>query len=171
MADEKKDGGKFNGKLLLAFIVIAIVVAYVYDFQLRPGTPVHVPEQYLANILFVCPVENATFYKISEIAAQGRDALRILLIFMTMMTAMLYFWKTYFAMLNEEVTPDTFKLPNFLLRATVVGLIIGMLAYYTPNHFRSVTVYGQNGLFVLCEKDSEGAMAVRADTVTTANRY
>jgi hypothetical protein len=71
----------------------------------------------------------------------------------------------YQNLLKDKFVRDAFKKPWAATKMLFWALVVVLLLVKTPNYFRTVHVDGTNTNWVLCESNTPGARAVRADAV------
>ena len=74
-------------------------------------------------------------------------------------------WQLYQNMLSDKFKRDSFKnIWGYTKLAFWAGVIV-LLIVATPNSFRRVEITGAGNNWVLCDGNTPGARAVRADAV------
>lgn len=152
--------------MLFAIVVLtAIVLITSFGLQLAPSEVVQVPAAAVENALYVCPVESATW---DAVALALRPFTRYIIIgffFAAMLLMFSWGWALYQNLLKDSFKRESFKNPWAFTKMWFWCGVIVLLAAMTPNHFRTVHITGAAGEWVLCENNTPGARAVRADAV------
>ena len=86
-------------------------------------------------------------------------------LFALMLLIVVWAWAMYQNLLKDKFNRDSFKTPWAMTKALFWAVVIILLMIKTPNYFRTVYVRGDNTAYVLCENNTPGARAVRADAV------
>ncbi len=148
-------------------IIAAIILMSAFGLTLSPTVPLKVPENMLGNVLYVCPAADSIWDGIARGVIHMRKPLIIAFLFAIMLLMAVWGWALYQNLLKDKFNRDAFKNPwsytKMLFWATVTIIIL----MYTPNHFRSVHLKNTGGEWVLCENNTPGARAVRANMVET----
>lgn len=146
--------------------LVAIVVAASFSIQMSPHNPIVIPESVAGSELYVCHAASQTW---DSIAVAMRPFNRYIIIgffFVVMILLFNWGWAMYQNLLNDKFKRESFsniwKFTKFTFWAGVIILMVSA----TPNHFRTVHIRGVGGDWVLCENNTPGAAAVRADAVT-----
>lgn len=159
-----------NFLLLWVLMGIAIVVVATNGWQLSPGKPVVIPDSALGQALFVCPAASKVFDGLAAEYAKIAPSVRIAFWVIFMLWAAIVGWVIYNSMLNDKFERKNFDLPIFLGKMLIFLFVIGTILLRTPNHFRAVYVRNTTGDFVLCERDTPGARAVRASALYASGK-
>lgn len=154
-------------KTMVFVIVLAtmIIIMTSFNLQLAPTAPLNIPESELPTALYVCPAASSVFDPISMGFAPFTRFFRILLAFALMILPFYWGWALYQNLLKDKFNRDSFKTPWAMTKALFWAVVIILLMIKTPNYFRTVYVRGDNTAYVLCENNTPGARAVRADAV------
>ena len=148
---------------IIALAAIAIVASF--GFQLGSTEMPQMSAETASNILFVCPMENATWVSISlglhpfmRYIVGGFFFAAVLLLFG-------WGWQLYQNLLSDKFKRDSFKNIWGFTKIWFWAVVIVTLLIYTPNKFRRVELAGAPGNWVLCDGNTPGAQAVRAGAV------
>lgn len=150
--------------LLAIVILVAIVIVVSFGLQLAPNPPVAISPDSAGYALYVCPTESAW----DGIAASLQPFYHYLIIALfaaIMLLAFSWGWSLYQNLLSDSFKRESFQKPWKLTKFTFWVSILLLLVVMTPNYFRTVTVDGLSGEYVMCESDTPGARAVRYDAV------
>lgn len=152
--------------MIFAIIALtAIAVAASFGIKLMPSALVQVPASAAGQALFVCPAADSMW---DAIAMAMRPAMRYISIAFFFGVLVLLFnwgWAMYQNLLADKFEQKKFSTPwKFTKFVFWAAVIVAVLAA-TPNHFKTVHLRGADGNWVLCEQDSPGARAVRAEYV------
>lgn len=152
--------------MLFAIVALtAIIIVASFGLQLAPNPSVPIAPDASANALYICPVAS-TFWDSFATAMRGINQYLIIgLFFVIILLGFSWGWALYQNLLQDSFKRDSFSKPWQLTKLTFWACVIVLLFALTPNHFRSVHVDGIAGEWVLCESDTPGARAVRADAV------
>ena len=155
-------------KPLMLFAIVAlvsIVIVVSFGLQLAPNAPITLSAESVPYALYICPTDS-TFWDGFATALQPFHRYFIIALFaVVMLLAFSWGWSLYQNLLSDSFKRDSFKKPWQLTKYTFWISVIVLLFVMTPNHFRTVTVDGLSGEYVLCESDTPGARAVRYDAV------
>lgn len=151
--------------LLAITILTAIVIVTSFGLQLSPTDAIVVPAAVSGHELYVCPTTAPGWENVAHAIAPFKHYLTIGFFFAAMLLMFSWGWALYQNLLKDEWKQDAYSSPwkftKFLFWAGVIVLLMSM----TPNHFRTVHIDGVDGNWVLCENNTPGARAVRADAV------
>ncbi|MDR3208992.1 MAG: hypothetical protein LBT45_04070 [Rickettsiales bacterium] len=151
--------------LLWCLLGIAIIVASTNGFQLRPSQPIALSDSVAGTALFVCPAASPGFESAAKELGVYRQALSIAFMFLALLWAALTAWAVYVSLLNDKFEHKPYEIPIFLAKFLIFSFVLAIIMLKTPNHFRRVFVQGAEGAWVLCERDTPGAKAVRQEAV------
>jgi hypothetical protein len=151
--------------LILVFFGIAIIIMATNNFQLSRVNPMVLPDSVAGNALFVCPAADTAFDKVAAQIAGFRKPLSIIFMFMVLLWAAITGWAVYQSMLVDKFKQENFTTPIFLGKFLLFAFVFAMIFMHGPNYYRAVEVAGADGKWVLCENNSPGAKAVRAEAV------
>lgn len=146
--------------------LVAIVVAASFGIQLVPHPSIIVPESVAGSELYVCHAASQTWDTMANSLRLFNRYIIIGFFFVVMILLFNWGWVMYQNLLNDKFKRESFSnVWKFTKFTFWVGVIILMIAM-TPNHFRTVHIRGVSGDWVLCDSNTPGAAAVRADAVT-----
>lgn len=152
--------------MLFAIILLtSIVLMTAFDINLSPTTPIVLSAENTPNALFVCPATSNTWDTLARGLGQFTRPLIIGFFFAVILLCFSWAWAMYQNLLKDKFVRDAFKTPWGLTKMLFWGVLIVMLLVKTPNYFRTVHVDGTNTNWVMCESNTPGARAVRADAV------
>lgn len=152
--------------MLFAIVaLVSIIIVVSFGLQLAPNAPILLSPETAADALYICPVTSTFWDAFATALMPFHRYLIIALFFVVMLLAFSWGWALYQNLLNDSFKRESFQKPWQMTKFTFWVSIIILLFVMTPNYFRSVTVDGLNGQYVLCESDTPGARAVRADAV------
>jgi len=147
-------------------ILMAIIVMASFNIHLAPHAAIVVPESVAGSELYVCHAASNTWDSIAMSMRPFNHWIIMAFFFVTMILLFNWGWAMYQNLLNDKFNRKDFtNIWKFTKFTFWVGVIILLLAA-TPNHFRTVHIRGVSGDWVLCDSDTPGAAAVRADAVT-----
>lgn len=155
-------------KPLMLFAIVAlvsIIIVTSFDLQLAPNAAIMLSPETAADALYICPTTSAFWDGFASALSYFKQYMIIILFFVVMLLAFSWGWALYQNLLNDSFKRESFQTPWQMTKFTFWVSVIALLFVMTPNHFRSVTVDGLSGQYVLCESDTPGARAVRADAV------
>ena len=152
--------------MLLAITVLAaIIIVTSFDLQMAPVEALQIPANLAGNILYVCPTTSPSWENAARAIAPFTHYITIGFFFAVIILMFMWGWALYQNLLKDEWKQETYSNPwkftKFLFWAGVIVIIVSM----TPNHFRTVRIDGAPGQWVLCENNTPGARAVRANAV------
>lgn len=155
-----------NKTMLFALIALtAIVIASSFDLQLMPHAVINIPQKLLGTELYVCPAASSTW---DALAINMRPISQYVIMgffFVTMILVFMWGWELYQNLLKDKFSRDGFKKPWGFTKLLFWTIVIFTLLTSTPNHFRTVHITGAAGEWVLCENNTPGARAVRANSI------
>jgi hypothetical protein len=157
---------KINFLLLWVLMAIAVITVSSNRFQLRPGKPAQVPEAQLASALFACPAADKQFDSMAATIKKYRGGMAITYSALVLLWIFLIAWVLYQALVKDKFDEKDWSLPIWLGKFLAFLPVIWVISNYSPNNFRNVSINGTNADWVLCERDSPGARAVRAASVS-----
>ncbi len=155
-------------KPLMLFAIIAlvsIVIVVSFDMQLAPNAAIMLSPDSAANALYICPKTDAFWDGFAAAMLPFHKYLMIGFFFVVMLLMFSWGWALYQNLLSDSFKKESFQKPWQLTKFTFWVSVIALLFIMTPNYYRSVKVDGLTGEYVLCEGDTPGAAAVRADAV------
>ena len=152
----------------MIFAIIAlttIVIVSSFGIQLLPVAPVQVPASAIGHELYVCPAADLTWDAIAIALRPTMRYLTLAFFFATMILLFNWGWAMYQNLLADKFDQKKFSNPwKFTKFVFWVAVVVAIVAA-TPNHFKTVHIRGAEGNWVLCERDTPGAAAVRANAV------
>lgn len=151
--------------LFVVVLLTSIILMTVFNITLLPTTPITLPPDAAANALYVCPAASNTWDMLSQGMVLFKKPLIIGFFFAVILLCFSWSWAMYQNLLKDKFVRDTFKTPWSLTKMLFWFVVIVLLLIKTPNYFRRVEVVGTNTNWILCENNTPGAQAVRADAV------
>lgn len=152
--------------MLFAIIMLtAIVIAASFGLQFGSTESIKISADMAPNVLYVCPATGGAW---DTFATSVRPFVRYVTIFFFSVSMILMFhwgWNLYQNLLKDKFERKAFTNSWMITKFVFWMIIIFIIATYTPNYFRSVRVDGNDASWVLCESNTPGARAVRADAV------
>lgn len=145
--------------------LVAIVIVVSFGLQLAPNPAIQLAPDVAANALYICPTTSTFWDGFSSALIPFHKYMIIALFAAVMLLAFSWGWALYQNLLSDSFKRDSFAKPWQMTKFIFWVSVIVLLFVMTPNHFRSVTVDGLDGQYVLCESDTPGARAVHADAV------
>ena len=159
-----------NFLLLWVLLGITIIVMSLNNFQLTRPTVVSVPDSSIGSILYVCPIEDKDFDLLARQLGSHGKGLSIAFTFIVILWIAILLWTLYQSLLKDKFERKSYDLPIFLGKFLLFGTIIVLILMRTPNHYRAVLLEGSNSRWTLCENNTPGAKAVRANAVTVGEK-
>jgi hypothetical protein len=152
--------------MVMAIVLMTmIIITASFELQLAPRAPLNIPESAMPTALYVCPAASSLFDPISLGFLPFIGFFRVLLAFALIVLPFYWGWALYQNLLKDKFNRDSFKTPWAMTKALIWAIALILLMINTPNHYRTVRVLGDNTPYVLCESNSPGVRAVRADAV------
>ena len=148
---------------ILALVSIVMVVSF--DLQLAPNAAIVLSPENVGNALYICPAESSFWDAFAKSLLPFHRQMIIALFFIIMLLAFSWGWALYQNLLSDSFKRESFQTPWKLTKFMFWVSVIVWLFAMTPNYFKTVSVDGLSGQYVLCEVDTPGARAVRADSV------
>lgn len=143
----------------------AIVVASSFGLQLMPGKPVPLSPAAQGDALYVCRVGGTMWNTVSVSLRPFTHYIVILFFFAVMILLFNWGWAMYQNLVADKFKREAFSNPWKFTKFTFWAAVIVTIVMATPNHFKTVKLHGASGDWVLCERDTPGATAVRASAV------
>ena len=152
---------------LLYSIVALAAIVIVASFNMQLGDPVvsQIPESMIDKVLYVCPSADTTW---TTIAASLRPFSNYIIAGFFFGLVLLLFgwgWQLYQNMLDDKFKRESFKNIWAFTKWGFWAAVVVMLILVTPNNFRRVNISGAGDQWVLCDANTPGARAVKADAV------
>jgi hypothetical protein len=136
-----------------------------FDFSLDGSAPITVPESVRGGVLFVCPATSGFWDALASGFAPFTRYIVIGFFFAAIILTFMWGWALYQNLLKDSFNKDSFSKPWAFTKMLFWAGVIFMLVLNTPNRYRSVTISGTPGDWVLCENSSAGARVVNTDLV------
>jgi hypothetical protein len=144
----------------------AIILAASFGLHVMPTEPIYkLSEEVAASALYVCPAASSVW---DSVAAGLRPFIRYIsmaFFFAVMLLLFGWMWALYQNLLKDEFKKDLFNNPWAFAKVIFWAAVIILLLVWTPNNYRKVQIRGAPGNYVLCESNTPGALAVRAEGV------
>ena len=160
--------GEWRMKPTMLFAIVlltSIILMTAFDINLSPTTPITLSTENAPNALFVCPAASNTWDMLANGLGQFTKPLIIAFFFAVILLCFSWAWAMYQNLLKDKFVRDAFKKPWAATKMLFWALVVVLLLVKTPNYFRTVHVDGTNTNWVMCESNTPGARAVRADAV------
>lgn len=152
--------------MLFAIVsLVSIVVVVSFGLQLAPNAAIMLSPESAVNALYICPTTSMFWDGFAKALIPFHRYLIMGLFFVSMLLLFSWGWALYQNLLSDSFKRDSFKNPWQMTKFTFWVSVIILLFVMTPNYYRTVKVDGLNGEYVLCESNTPGARAVRADAV------
>ena len=154
-----------KGLLYSIIAMAAIVIVASFHMQLGDNAALDIPENMLGRVLYVCPSADTAW---DSVAMSLRPFINYIIAGFFFGIVLLLFgwgWQLYQNLLTDKFKRESFKNIWAFTKFGFWALVIVMLVLVTPNGFRRVSVTGAGDNWVLCDANSTGARAVRADAV------
>lgn len=152
--------------MMFAIIALtAIVLMSSFGLQLDHSPAIEIPASAMGHALYVCPAASATW---DSFAHAIHPFVRYIIIGFSFAAILLMFtwgWALYQNLLKDKFDKSVFKNPWAFTKIWFWAVVIVVLVIMTPNYFRTVHITGATGQWVLCDSNTPGAAAVRADAV------
>ena len=153
-------------QMMFAIILLTVIVLMAsFDFSLDGSPPLQLPADMRGRALFVCPATSGFWNAISSGFSFFARPVLIGFFFAMIILTFVWGWALYQNLLKDSFNKDAFSKPWGFTKLLFWAGIILLMIFNTPNRYRSVTVTGKTGDYVLCENTSAGAVAVRSDLV------
>lgn len=154
-----------NLLLLWVLLAIGIIVASTNHIQLMHIKPLALPESMASQALFVCPAFDPGAASSAVSAQKLKGGFQILFMFGVILWIAVTGWTFYQSLLKDKFEKKSWDLPIFFAKMIIFGTILLTIILNSPNHYRTVYVNGSNSEWVLCENNTPGARAVKADAL------
>ncbi len=152
--------------MLLAIIALTtIVIASSFGLQISPNEAIKIPTDLIGQELYVCPASNSIWTEVSNALRPFIRSITIGFFFIVMLLMFLWGWALYQNLLSDEFKKNSFSNPWKFTKFTFWASVVVALLAFTPNHFRTVHVKGDDRQWVLCDSNSSNVMAVKAEAV------
>lgn len=152
--------------LFAIIALISIVIISSFDLQLAPNAALQIPENMIGQALYVCPAESSVWSSVAQMLQPVSKYITIAFFFIVMLLLFNWGWALYQNLLSDSFKRESFSKPWQFTKLTFWAGVIVLLLVFTPNHYRTVHIEGATGEWVLCESDTPGVLAVRAELVT-----
>lgn len=146
--------------------LVAIIVAASFGIQMEPHSAIVVPESVAGTELYVCHAASGTWDSMAMAMRPFNRYIIMGFFFVAIIIMFNWGWVMYQNLLNDKFKRESFTNVWKFTKFTFWAGIIVLLLATTPNHFRTVHIRGVSGDWVLCDANTPGAAAVRADAVT-----
>ena len=156
-----------NKTLTIVIVAITLIVmASLFGIQLQPHAAVSVPASVVGNALYVCPADAGAWATAARAIAPFRMYFIVGFFCCAMILAFTWGWALYQNLLKDKFERSAYSNAWKGTKLLFWAVIIFVIIVATPNHFRTVHINGANGNWVLCENNTPGARAVRANAVS-----
>ncbi len=155
-----------NKTMVFAIVAMtAIIMMSAFNLQIMPHASVVVPNMAAGSELYVCPAADTMWDSFANMARMFSKPIWIIVLFGATILMFTWGWAFYQNLLKDKFDRGVYKKPWGFTKLLFWAIVAIVLCMYTPNHFRGVSVTGMAGEWVLCQDDTPGAIAVRADAV------
>lgn len=151
--------------LYTLLMITAIVLMVVFDISIGPNETIAISPIASPNTLYVCPAASEIWDQIAQGFSLFKKPLIIIFFFMVIVALFFWGWALYQNLLKDKFVRDEFKKPWGFTRILLMATVMILLMMKTPNYFRSVSVDGLNGQWVLCDNNTPNARAVPENAV------
>ena len=152
--------------MMSAIILLTIIVLMAsFDLSLDGSAPIAVSESVRGRVLFVCPSSSWFWDAMASGFAPFTRYITMGFFFAAIVLTFMWGWALYQNLLKDSFNKDSFSKPWSFTKMLFWAGVVVLLVLNTPNHYRRVTISGENGDWVLCENTSAGARAVNAELV------
>ncbi len=147
-------------------LIVAIILASSFGLHILPIKPLYnLTAENQAVALYVCPVVENGWTMFSKYLTTAIEPIKIGFFFTGMLVAVVWLWALYQNFLKDKFEDGAFKKPWGYTKMYFWAVVIFLLLINTPNYYRTVTVLGATGEYVLCEENTPNAIPVRAGNV------
>ena len=160
-----KEANLKKGLLYSIIAVAAIVIVAAFHMQIETPVDTNIPESMLGSILYVCPDASTTWDSIASGLRYISNYIIAGFFFAMVLLAFGWGWQLYQNLLSDKFKRESFKTIWGLTKVWFWAAVIATLVLLTPNHFRRVEITGAGDNWVMCDADTPGARAVRANAV------
>lgn len=153
--------------MLFAIIMLAaIVIATAFGLSFGGAEKVvTVPAAFMGQELYVCPANVQPWTSISQSLHPLTNYFIIGFFFAVILLMFSWGWALYQNLLKDEFKKDAYTKSWSMTKMLFWVTVIILLLSFTPNHFRTVRIHGDNRQWVLCENTNPKALAVKAEAV------
>lgn len=152
--------------MLFALIALtAIVLASSFGLQLDSTEAIKIPANMIGQELYVCPADNSLWTGIAQMLHPAIKYITIAFFFVIMLLMFNWGWALYQNLLSDSFKRESFSKPWQFTKFTFWMGVVVLLLTFTPNYFRTVKIDGVSGEWVLCENNTPGAKAEKAEAV------
>lgn len=154
--------------MLFAIIIItAIVIIAGFGLQLGDMTHVQIPHGTEGTTLFICPAADNSWDMISfSMHVMNMNRYVMMALFgAALLLGAVWSWQLYILLLKDKFERSAFSAVWKYTKLWFWACVIALILIVTPNHFRRVSVTGRDGEWVLCESNTPGAQAERANQI------
>lgn len=156
--------------LLFGIAMLAVIILMSsFGLHFGSGAELNIPDSVSGSVLYLCPAASG-WDTASKILSGFSLPITIIFFFAAIILLFAWGWALYQNLLKDKFNKDSFKNAWEFSKIFFWAGVVALLVISTPNHFRGVKITGYDGNYVLCEKSSKDAMAVRADAVVSAYR-
>lgn len=152
--------------MLYAIVLLtAIILMTSFGINLSPTEPISISAAAAPTTLYVCPSASNTWDMLSQGLSPFARPMIIAFFFALILLVFSWSWALYQNLLKDKFVRDAFKKPWAATKMLFWAVVLVSMLVMTPNYFRRVHLDGAPGNWVLCENNTPGARAVRADAV------
>lgn len=162
-----REENQMKPSFIFAIVMLTtIVMISSFNLQIAPGEGVQIPADQLANALYVCPAASQTWDSVSVALRPFVRYIMVGFFFAGMILMFSWGWALYQNLLKDEFNRKAFTNPWGFTKIWFWAIVVILLAVATPNYFKTVRIRDIHGEWVLCERDTPGAKAVKFSAVT-----
>ncbi|MBR4475589.1 MAG: hypothetical protein IKP05_02820 [Alphaproteobacteria bacterium] len=154
-----------QGLLYSVVALAAIVIVASFNMQLGDPAVSQIPESMIDKVLYVCPSADSTWTTIATSLRPFTNYIFAGFFFGLVLLLFGWGWQLYQNMLDDKFKRESFKNIWTFTKWFFWAIVIIMLVIVTPNNFRRVSISGAGDQWVLCDANTAGARAVKADAV------
>lgn len=152
--------------LFSVILIAAIILAASFGLHIMPIEPLYnLAPDVAGGALYVCPAASATWDAVAQGIRPYLNYINMFFFFAIMLLLFGWGWSLYQNLLKDKFEQNAFKNVWGFTKALFWGVVVVALLATTPNYFRTVSIVGAPGKYVLCESNTPGALPVKASAV------
>ena len=152
--------------MIFAIVMMTVIILIVsFGMQLDSTPSLMLAPDAAGRALFVCPAEDSVWDSIASSIRPLHRHIMFGFFAATFVLVAVWGWNLYQNLLQDKFTRTSFTKVWQVTKILFWGGVILLLLATTPNKYRRVTLDGATGAWVLCESNTPGARAVRANAV------
>ncbi|MBQ0013324.1 MAG: hypothetical protein KBS86_02010 [Proteobacteria bacterium] len=157
--------------MLFGIAMLAVIILMSsFGLHLGSGVELNIPDSVSGSVLYLCPATSSGWDSAAKILSGFTLPITVIFFFAAIILLFSWGWALYQNLLKDKFNKDSFKNAWGFTKIFFWAGVIVLLIIFTPNHFRTVNIIGHEGNYVLCEKSSQNAIAVREDAVISSYR-